>query len=151
MTPPSPTLALLDVGGGEMMMIMLIVLIFFGGDKLPGFARGLGKMIREFKKAASGVEEEIKRAMDEPPPPPPPRVINPPDDPTPGHQIMEHPLPVEPTSESAPPASNGNDTPVANTPAPIASPEAPATPAVVTEMPAPPKSEIASPDKPIGS
>lgn len=142
----SPTLALLDVGGGEMMMIMLIVLIFFGGDKLPGFARGLGKMIREFKKAASGVEEEIKRAMDEPPPPPPPRVINPPDDPTPGHQIMEHPLPVEPTSESAPPAPNGSVAPEANataTPAPIASTEASTTPAVVTETPASPKPEVA--------
>ena len=36
----------------------LIVLVLFGGQKLPEFARGLGKSIREFKKAAAGVEEE---------------------------------------------------------------------------------------------
>ena len=48
---------------------------------MPDFARGLGKSIREFKKATSGVEEEIKRAMEEPrpapkyiPTPPPPEL-----------------------------------------------------------------------------
>lgn len=58
------------IGGPELMMIMLVVLLLFGGKKLPEFARGLGKSMREFKKAASGVEEEIRRAMDEPTPPP---------------------------------------------------------------------------------
>src|SRR5882672_2336985 len=53
------------VGGPEMVMILLVVLVLFGGQKLPGFARGLGKSIREFKKAASGVEEEFKRAIEE--------------------------------------------------------------------------------------
>ena len=45
--------------------IFVIVLMLFGGKKLPEFARGLGKSIREFKKAASGVEEDFKRALDE--------------------------------------------------------------------------------------
>ena len=75
------TLAFLDVGGGEMMLIFFIVLILFGGKKLPEFARGLGKSIREFKKATAGVEDEIKRAMEEPSPPKPrytpPAVIEP--------------------------------------------------------------------------
>ena len=53
------------LGGSEMVMILMIVLVLFGGEKLPGFARGLGKSIREFKKAASGVEEEFKRALEE--------------------------------------------------------------------------------------
>jgi sec-independent protein translocase protein TatA len=53
-----------DVGGGEMMMIMLVVLLLFGGEKLPQFAKGLGKAIREFKRAANEVEQEIKRAID---------------------------------------------------------------------------------------
>jgi TatA/E family protein of Tat protein translocase len=53
-----------DVGGGEMMMIMLVALLLFGGDKLPQFAKGLGKAIREFKRAANEVELEIKRAID---------------------------------------------------------------------------------------
>ncbi|MCC6415311.1 MAG: twin-arginine translocase TatA/TatE family subunit [Opitutaceae bacterium] len=54
------------VGGPELMMILFVVLLLFGGQKLPEFARGLGKAMREFKKAAGNVEDEIKRAMDEP-------------------------------------------------------------------------------------
>lgn len=60
------TLAFIDgLGAPEMMLIFVIVLVLFGGNKLPEFARGLGKSIREFKKAAAGVEEEFKRALEE--------------------------------------------------------------------------------------
>lgn len=62
----APCLAFIEgLGGMEMLLIFVIVLMLFGGDKLPEFARGLGKTMREFKKAASGVEEEFKRAMEE--------------------------------------------------------------------------------------
>src|SRR5687768_3490067 len=62
----SPILAFIDgLGGPEMMLIFVLVLVLFGGQKLPEFARGLGKSIREFKKAAAGVEEEFKRALDD--------------------------------------------------------------------------------------
>ena len=61
-----PSLAFIDgVGGPEMLLILVIVLLLFGGDKLPEFARGMGKTMRELKKAASGVEEEFRRAMEE--------------------------------------------------------------------------------------
>ena len=61
-----PILAFLEgVGGPEMALIFVIILVLFGGEKLPDFARGLGKSIREFKKAAAGVEEEFKRALEE--------------------------------------------------------------------------------------
>ncbi len=53
------------IGGPELMMILFIILLLFGADRLPGLARGFGKSMREFKKAASGVEEEFKRAMDD--------------------------------------------------------------------------------------
>jgi TatA/E family protein of Tat protein translocase len=59
------------IGGPELMMIMFIILLLFGANKLPELAKGLGKSVREFKKAASGVEEEVRRAMaekDEPQP-----------------------------------------------------------------------------------
>src|SRR5829696_6532175 len=60
------SLAFIDgVGTPEMMLIFVVVLVLFGGQKLPEFARGLGKSMREFKKAASGVEEEFKRALEE--------------------------------------------------------------------------------------
>ena len=49
------------------MLIMFVVLLLFGADKLPELARGMGKTLREIKKATSGVEQEIKRAMEEEP------------------------------------------------------------------------------------
>jgi sec-independent protein translocase protein TatA len=55
------------IGGPELMMIMFIILLLFGANRLPELARGLGKSVREFKKAASGVEEEVRRAMEEEP------------------------------------------------------------------------------------
>lgn len=61
-----PLLAFIDgLGAPEMGLIFVLILVLFGGQKLPEFARGLGKSIREFKKAASGVEEEFKRALEE--------------------------------------------------------------------------------------
>ncbi len=60
------TLAFIDgLGGPEMVLIFVLILVLFGGQKLPEFARGMGKTVREFKKAAAGVEEEFKRALDE--------------------------------------------------------------------------------------
>lgn len=52
-----------------MILIFFVILLLFGGQRLPELARGLGKSIREFKKATSGVEDEIKRVLEEPPPP----------------------------------------------------------------------------------
>lgn len=68
-----PSLAFLDVGGTELMMIMLVILLLFGSKRMPDLARGIGKSIREFKKATSGLEEELKRAIETPPAPPQPR------------------------------------------------------------------------------
>lgn len=65
MTTLQPTLAIFDIGGPEVLMVMFLVLLLFGGKKLPELARGLGKSVREFKKATAGVEEEIKRAINE--------------------------------------------------------------------------------------
>ena len=43
---------------------MFVALLLFGGKKLPELAKDLGKAMREFKAATSGMEAEIKRAMD---------------------------------------------------------------------------------------
>jgi len=64
-----------DIGGPELMLILFIFLLLFGANKLPELAKGLGKSMREFKKAASGVEAEVRRAMEEEPPPPPPKPV----------------------------------------------------------------------------
>jgi sec-independent protein translocase protein TatA len=42
----------------HLFFILLIVLIIFGPGKLPELGRSLGKGIREFKGAISGVKEE---------------------------------------------------------------------------------------------
>jgi sec-independent protein translocase protein TatA len=57
------------LGGPELMMILFVILLLFGANKLPELARGLGRATREFKKATSGVEEEIRNAMEEKPEP----------------------------------------------------------------------------------
>ena len=61
-----------DIGGAELALILFICLLLFGANKLPELAKGLGKSVKEFKKAASGVENEFRRAMEEQPAPPPP-------------------------------------------------------------------------------
>jgi len=61
------------IGGPELLVILFIVLLLFGANKLPELAKGMGKAVREFKKATSSVEQEVRRAMEEPPPPPAPR------------------------------------------------------------------------------
>ncbi len=121
------TLAFLDIGSGEMMMVLLLVLIFFGGDKLPEFARGLGKSIREFKKATAGVEEEIKRALAEPPPRPPVAPLPTTFPPRPPSTAGSQPPEAELTSSAEPPPAS------AALPAPL-----PADPAPPPADPAPP-------------
>jgi TatA/E family protein of Tat protein translocase len=48
---------------GEITVILLLALIFLGPKKLPDLASGLGKLIREIRKATSDVKNEI--AIDE--------------------------------------------------------------------------------------
>lgn len=49
-----------SLGPTELIIIFVIILLIFGGKKLPELARGLGKGIREFKRATREVEDEIK-------------------------------------------------------------------------------------------
>lgn len=57
------------LGAMEILMVMFIVLLLFGANKLPELARGLGRATREFNKATSGVEAEIRHAMEDKPEP----------------------------------------------------------------------------------
>ena len=50
-----------------MILIFLIVLLLFGAKRLPELFKSLGKSIREFKKATTEIEEDIRTAMDEEP------------------------------------------------------------------------------------
>ena len=48
-------------GGWEWILIFLVVLLLFGAKRLPDLARGLGKGILEFRKAAKEVTKELKQ------------------------------------------------------------------------------------------
>lgn len=50
-----------NIGTGEIILILLIVLIFFGAKKIPELAQGLGKGIREFRKAARDIQDEVDK------------------------------------------------------------------------------------------
>lgn len=43
----------------HLILILIIVLIIFGPGKLPQIGEGLGKSIREFKKAVSGENKPL--------------------------------------------------------------------------------------------
>ena len=49
------------LGGGigmpELLVVLVIVLIIFGAGKLPEIGKGLGKGIRNFRRATSGMDE----------------------------------------------------------------------------------------------
>ena len=50
------------IQGSEWLIIGLAVLLLFGAKKLPELARGLGKGIREFKKASSDIGDELNHS-----------------------------------------------------------------------------------------
>lgn len=41
------------------MIIALAILVLFGAKKIPDFAKGLGRGIREFKDAVKDVKKEV--------------------------------------------------------------------------------------------
>jgi len=45
------------IGTTELLIVLVIVLIIFGAGKLPEIGRGLGRGIRNFRKATSGMDE----------------------------------------------------------------------------------------------
>ncbi|MEI6756737.1 MAG: twin-arginine translocase TatA/TatE family subunit [Chlorobium sp.] len=55
------------LGGGELMLIFLAILLLFGAQKLPELAKGMGKGIKEFKKAQQEIDEEFNKVGDETP------------------------------------------------------------------------------------
>jgi sec-independent protein translocase protein TatB len=48
-----------NLGMGEITVILVLLLLFVGPSKLPELASGLGKLIRQVRKATSDVKNEI--------------------------------------------------------------------------------------------
>ena len=53
-----------NFGTPEILIIALIILILFGAKRIPEFMQGLGKGVREFKKAARDIQDEIEKPED---------------------------------------------------------------------------------------
>ena len=56
---------ILGMGTGEIVVVALILLLLFGGKKIPELMRGLGRGVREFNDAKSGIKNEIQKGMNE--------------------------------------------------------------------------------------
>jgi sec-independent protein translocase protein TatA len=55
----------MGIGGSEILVIILVALLLFGADKLPEIARGLGKGMREIKKATDDIKREFEESTRE--------------------------------------------------------------------------------------
>jgi len=77
------------LGFGEMLVILVIVLVIFGAGRLPELGEGLGKGIRNFRKAATEPD-----SIDVTPPKP-----------DAGHDRAAGEPPPDPSGERPPPAS----------------------------------------------
>tara|TARA_B110000014_G_C20110400_1_gene584826 strand:- start:492 stop:677 length:186 start_codon:yes stop_codon:yes gene_type:complete len=53
------------MGWPEILLILVVVMIIFGIGRLPEVGSGLGKGIRQFKKALAGKEEKEKTPPEE--------------------------------------------------------------------------------------
>lgn len=56
-----------NLSSWEIILIFLVVLLFFGAKRLPELFRSFGKSVKEFKKATTEIEDDIRTAMEDAP------------------------------------------------------------------------------------
>lgn len=49
------------IGAQELLLIFLVILLLFGAKRIPEIAHGLGKGMREFRKAMKEAQDEITK------------------------------------------------------------------------------------------
>ena len=49
----------MNLGAPELILIFLVVLVLFGAKKIPELAQGLGKGIKDFRKAMKDVQDDV--------------------------------------------------------------------------------------------
>jgi len=52
------------LGWMEILLIFVVILLIFGAKRLPELAQGLGKGIRDFKRALRETTDEVKGSTD---------------------------------------------------------------------------------------
>lgn len=73
----------MNLGMPEILVILVVALLIFGPKKLPELGRSLGQSIREFKRGAQEIREELEKTVD----------------------VREEPKPVSEASSKAPAVS----------------------------------------------
>ena len=53
-----------NIGFSELLLVFFIVLLFFGAKRIPEVAKALGKGAHEFKKASSGLADELEKNVE---------------------------------------------------------------------------------------
>ena len=118
-----------NIGPLELIIVLVIALLVLGPGKLPEVGSALGKSIREFRKAASDIEESVRVEATPPAAPTPPAAA-----PTAAPPAAPAPAPV---------AAPGVTAPVVTAPsAELATPAAP----TADQAPAAPVSVAAPPE-----
>jgi len=91
-----------NLSSWEIVLIFLVVLLFFGAKRLPELFRSLGKSVKEFKSATSGIEEDIRSAME---------AEEPEKKPTPAAKVERKPVIAAPEERAMTPEEAANKEP----------------------------------------
>ncbi len=95
-----------NIGPMELVIILVIALLVIGPGKLPDVGSALGKSIREFRKAATDVQESVKLDA----PPVTPAAPTPATPATPAAPVAAAPVAAAPEPAPAPaPAEQGGE------------------------------------------
>lgn len=54
-----------NIGWSGLVLILIALLLVFGPKKLPEIGKAFGNSLREFRKATSGIQDDVKNAMSE--------------------------------------------------------------------------------------
>ena len=55
-----------NIGGGEVLVILLLGLLLLGPERLPEFARKIGKFLTDVKRMSRSFQEELRSAVEDP-------------------------------------------------------------------------------------
>ena len=119
-----------NIGAGELIFIVVAALLILGPQKLPEFARAIGKLVREFRRQTDDVRTVVEREfykmdqefIDEPRPklPPPVPAAMPSPVPTVPPAVTQAPAEVAQALVETASAEPGPEAPVAAAPSPSA-------------------------------
>jgi sec-independent protein translocase protein TatA len=51
--------SILFISGAEIFIVLIVVLLLFGSKQIPELAKGLGKGMKEFKRATEDIKKEL--------------------------------------------------------------------------------------------